>query len=106
MAAIKHGEVGSVMFANLGNHFEGGLERHDIFLITAIVLAVSALLHRVLEEPVRAGIVVRWRRRIDSSQAGITSWIRSLPIEDYTPCTGGLGEARGHRASLTPGIDS
>jgi len=67
MAAIKHGEVDSIMFANLGNQFEGGLERHDIFLATAIVLMVSALLHRVLEEPARARIVARWRHRAGPS---------------------------------------
>jgi hypothetical protein len=62
MSAIKHGEIGSIMFASLGNNFEGGLERHDIFLATVIVLLVSAALHHLLEEPARKKIVGHWRK--------------------------------------------
>ena len=60
MSAIKHGEISPIIVASLGNNFEGGLERHDIFLATVIVLIVSAGLHHLLEEPARRSIVKKW----------------------------------------------
>lgn len=72
MAAVKHGQVGTIMFCSLGNNFEGGLERGDIFLALGIVLLVSAVLHHWIEEPARRSVVKRFEVNAASSAKGAT----------------------------------